>query len=152
MKQFPTVPQVQAFFSQHDLDGIDPESFLESLRLANGKEPKVTRSPQVGDTVLFKANPDDSISHSNWNKDRIPAIITRKWSDYCVNIKIIPDCGPMQDRTSVVHQSINAAGYNFIYPGEAENYINLDFNKDSTNENVEVKDASSFLKQEQQDK
>lgn len=140
MKQFPTARQVQAFFSQHDLDGIDPELFLESLKRANNKNP--IREPKVGDIVLFRSNPDDSIAQSNYNKDRIPAIITRKWSGSCVNLKIIPDCGPMQDRTSVVHQSINNAGYNFIFPDEFDKTGSLELNS----KNDESGDASSFLK------
>lgn len=76
------------------------------------------RAPRVGDTVLFTPNPDDSVAKSNHNDTYIPAIITRVWSSVCVNLKIIPDCGPMQDRTSVVHQSANPAGYHFKFMEE----------------------------------
>jgi len=145
MKNLPSVQQVQGFFAQHDLDGIDPELFLQSLKAANNKPAR--RSPQVGDIVLFQGNPDDSIAHSNFNHDRIPAIITRKWSEVCVNLKIIPDCGPMQDRTSVVHISANPAGYNFIFPDENENAFFTDHFKNTGKKNDDTKDASSFLKQ-----
>jgi|SRR6185369_15475227 len=76
------------------------------------------RTPKIGEIVLFTPNPDDSIAKSNHNDDDIPAIVTRVWSPICVNIKIIPDCGPMQDRTSVVHQSANPAGYHFKFIDE----------------------------------
>lgn len=77
-----------------------------------------TRTPRVGEIVLFTANPDDATAHSNHNDDPIPAIITRVWSAICVNMKIIPDCGAMQDRTSVVHRSANPAGYHFTFTDE----------------------------------
>lgn len=77
-----------------------------------------TRKPLIGEIVLFQCNPDDTIATSNHNHDVIPAIITRVWSEVCVNLKIIPDCGPMQDRTSVTHQSANPAGYHFQFHDE----------------------------------
>jgi|SRR5690242_11143876 len=99
------------------------------------------RAPYVGEIVLFTANPGDEIAHSNFNKDEIPAIVTRVWSHGCVNIKIIPDCGPMQDRTSVVHQSLNPAGYHFRFIQEEKIVLVSSANTD------EVKDASTFLNQ-----
>ena len=80
-----------------------------------------TRTPKIGEIVLFQCNPDDSIAKSNHNEEVIPAIVTRVWSDICVNLKIVPDCGPMQDRTSVVHQSANPAGYHFQFQDEFYN-------------------------------
>ena len=73
------------------------------------------RMPYVGEIVLFKPNPDDAIAHSNNNNEDIAAIVTRVWSHGCVNLKIIPDHGPMQDRGSVVHESLNPAGYHFKF-------------------------------------
>lgn len=78
------------------------------------------KQPRVGDIVLFTPNPDDAIAKSNHNHDPIPAIITRVWGPICCNIKIIPDCGAMQDRTSVVHRSQNPAGYNWVYNDERD--------------------------------
>lgn len=81
-----------------------------------------TKTPKVGETVLFYPNPDDAVAKSNHNEDGpIAAIVTRVWSSICVNVKIIPDHGPMQDRSSVVHSSANPAGYHFkfmedVYP------------------------------------
>lgn len=99
------------------------------------------RKPYVGETILFTANPDDTVAHSNHNKDEIPAIVTRVWSEMCINCKIIPDCGPMQDRTSVVHQSANPAGYHFRFIGEEK------ISPVAPNETGEdSKNASSFLK------
>lgn len=77
------------------------------------------REPKIGETVLFTPNPDDTVARSNHNNDGpIAAIVTRVWSSVCVNLKIIPDCGPMQDRTSVTHKSANSAGYNFQFINE----------------------------------
>jgi len=77
-----------------------------------------TRKPMIGEVVLFTPNPDDSVAKSNHNSDPIPAIVTRVWSEVCVNLKLVPDCGPMQDRTSVTHQSANPAGYHFEFQDE----------------------------------
>lgn len=71
--------------------------------------------PYVGQMVNFMPNPTDEVAASNGNSGYIAAIITRVWSEKVVNIKIIPDHGPMQDRGSVSHISINSAGYHFIY-------------------------------------
>lgn len=76
------------------------------------------RMPQVGETVIFTSNPDDTVARSNHNDDPIPAIVTRVWSSVCVNLKIIPDHGPMQDRGSVSHVSANPVGYNFRFMSE----------------------------------
>lgn len=100
------------------------------------------RTPKVGEIVLFTANPDDAIAHSNYNKEEIPAIVTRAWSATCINCKIIPDCGAMQDRTSVVHYSANPAGYHFRFMDEEKiEAIQTEFNDDTKN-------ASSFLHQQ----
>lgn len=71
--------------------------------------------PYVGQVVLFMPTIDDSVGRSNHNDDYIPAIITRIWSPGVVNLKIIPDCGPMQDRTSVSHISFNTGTYHFKF-------------------------------------
>jgi hypothetical protein len=76
------------------------------------------RMPKIGETVLFTSNPDDTVAKSNHNDDPIPAIVTRVWSAVCVNLKIIPDHGPMQDRGSVTHHSANPAGYHFKFMNE----------------------------------
>jgi len=73
------------------------------------------RLPYVGEIVRFISNPDDKVAKANNNDGPIPAIVTRVWSNVCVNLKIVPDCGPMQDRTSVVRKDANPAGYHFEY-------------------------------------
>jgi hypothetical protein len=80
-----------------------------------------TRMPLVGEIVLFTPNPDDSVAKSNHNDGPIAAIVTRVCSSVCVNIKIIPDHGPMQDRGSVTHKSANPAGYHFEFMPEEIN-------------------------------
>lgn len=77
-----------------------------------------TRKPMIGEIVLFTPNPDDTVAKSNHNHEPIPAIVTRVWSEVCVNLKIVPDNGPMQDRSSVTHQSANPAGYHFEFQDE----------------------------------
>lgn len=127
--------------------GINDEMFTEALKEANKnrQEPPTptaaVRKPYVGETVLFTPNPGDTVAKSNYNNDDVAAIVTRVWGPICVNIKLIPDCGPMQDRTSVIHQSQNPAGYHFRFIGEE---------KISTSDKLaptsdEVKDASAFL-------
>lgn len=82
--------------------------------------------PYVGQIVQFMPNPTDEVAKSNQNTGYIPAIITRVWSEKTVNIKIIPDHGPMQDRGSVSHISNNPAGYHYIYITPETEIIGLD--------------------------
>ncbi len=88
------------------------------------------QKPYVGQTVLFMSNQDDTVAKSNHNKDYIPAIITRIFSDMVVNIKIIPDCGPMQDRTSVTHISLNSMGYHFKFLNPVRQVIEVQETRD----------------------
>src|ERR1700688_3826284 len=116
----------QRFMAKDDrgAGGINDEMFTEALKEANKKrqeppQPTATiRMPYVGETVLFTPNPGDTVAKSNYNDSDVAAIVTRVWGAVCVNIKLILDCGPMQDRTSVVHQSQNPAGYHFRFIGE----------------------------------
>jgi hypothetical protein len=100
------------------------------------------RLPYIGESVIFVANPGDEIAKSNHNYDGTAAVVTRIWSYGCVNLKIFPDCGPVQDRTSVVHQSLNTAGYHFRYPNEDR--LPREAPSPITEETA---DASAFLKQ-----
>jgi hypothetical protein len=72
----------------------------------------------VGEPVLFTPNPGDTVAFSNSHPGPIAAIVTRVWSSITVNLKIIPDNGPMQDRTSVSHFSANNAGYHWQFMDE----------------------------------
>lgn len=103
-----------------------------------------TRTPKVGESVLFSPNPNDEIARSNHNYGDVAAIVTRVWSEICVNLKLVPDCGPMQDRTSVVHQSANPAGYNFRFQDEEKLPVPV-----QNPPTEDTKDASSFLKSNQ---
>lgn len=105
-----------------------------------------TRMPLIGEVVLFTPNPNDEVARSNHNRNEIAAIVTRVWSESCVNIKIVPDCGPMQDRTSVVHHSINPAGYHFRFQNEEKEVEDPASNVS----NEETADASSFLTKKQE--
>lgn len=76
------------------------------------------RQAKLGEMVVFFPNPDDSVARSN-HATEIPAIVTRVWGPGMVNLKIIPDHGPMQDRGSVAHKSLNSSGsYCFMYQDE----------------------------------
>ena len=98
-----------------------------------------TRMPKIGESVLFTPNPNDEVAKSNYNTGEVAAIVTRVWSETCVNLKIVPDCGPMQDRTSVVHFSANPAGYHFRFQDEKKEPAQ------AVEPSEETKDASSFL-------
>ena len=111
----------QQFFSAPDLCGVDETEFLESLKEANSKNKFNERMPKVGETVIFYPNPDDTVSKSN-GADSCAAIVTRVWSSICVNLKVIPDHGPMQDRGSVTHHTANPAGYHFKFHNEVYPY------------------------------
>lgn len=100
--------------------------------------------PHVGEIILFTPNPGDTIAKSNHNNDDVAAMVTRVWSHGCVNIKIFPDCGATQDRTSVVHQSMNPAGYHFRFVDEE--HLPKPSEKLADN-SADTKDASGFLTQ-----
>lgn len=106
-----------------------------------------TRLPLIGEIVLFTPNPNDEIARSNHNHDEVAAIVTRVWSATCVNIKIVPDCGPMQDRTSVVHYTANPAGYHFRFQDEEK--FKESIPSPHQEETADTKNASSFLKSNQ---
>lgn len=90
------------------------------------------REPRVGEPVLFTPNPGDTVAFSNSHPGPIAAIVTRVWSSITVNLKIIPDNGPMQDRTSVSHFSANNAGYHWqfmdeVYPDRPASIFEKEF-------------------------
>ncbi len=63
--------------------------------------------PSVGRTVIYRTQ--HRAGQHNGTKDH-PAIITRVWSDTCVNCKVLPDCGPVYDVTSRI----------FIHPDDQD--------------------------------
>lgn len=81
-----------------------------------------TKTPQVGQSILFFANSDDSIALSNGKRmgDPVAAIITQVWGPVMVNLKLIPDHAAMQDRGSVGHKSLmpGGGGYYWMFPEE----------------------------------
>lgn len=80
------------------------------------------RKPQVGDSILFFANSDDTIALSNGKKmgDPVAAIVTQVWGPVMINLKLIPDHAAMQDRGSVGHKSLmpGGGGYYWLFPEE----------------------------------
>lgn len=84
-------------------------------------QPYNTRMPQIGQSILFFPNPEDTHALSNGKRpgDPVAAIVTQVWSSVCVNLKVIPDHASMQDRGSVVHQTANpVGGYRWCFPEE----------------------------------
>lgn len=51
--------------------------------------------PSLGRIVLFRSE------QSNGQHEH-PAIVTRVWSDTCVNLTVLPDCGAPVSKTSVI--------------------------------------------------
>lgn len=58
--------------------------------------------PKIGEVCTFIAS-DKSDEH-NCHADH-PCIVTRAWSDHCVNVKVFFDCGPVEDRASVPYRN-----------------------------------------------
>ena len=64
-------------------------------------EPK--QKPSVGRIVLFRKEPSNGATEH-------PAIITRVWSDICVNVTVFLDYGAPFNATSVNHEEdVNSA-------------------------------------------
>lgn len=53
-------------------------------------------TPHIGQMVVCVMDQ----GHSNNHNDQ-PAVITKVWSEGCVNIKVFPDCGDIFDATSI---------------------------------------------------
>lgn len=96
--------------------------------------------PKVGDIVLFTPNPGDDTAASNNNPGPVAAIITRVWGPQMVNLKIIPDHGPMQDRSSVGHKSLYPNSDNVSYHWQYGNEADLV----ATDENIDLMKTSTF--------
>ena len=58
---------------------------------------------KVGDIVLYTPPVTDKTAFSNGHPGPVAAIITRIWGGEpeTVSLKIVPDCGPLEDRGSV---------------------------------------------------
>jgi hypothetical protein len=52
--------------------------------------------PSLGRVVLFRMFDSNGVIEH-------PAIINRVWSDVCVNLAILPDCGGIVNKTSVMY-------------------------------------------------
>lgn len=73
------------------------------------------RVPKVGDIVILHLGDNDQIQN-NYAKE-LPAIVTRVWSNNCVNLKGIPDGPGTVWRTSVLHQNPFPGTVNAQNPG-----------------------------------
>ena len=58
-------------------------------------------APSLGRVVIYTQLKGENLH--NGHADH-PAIITRVWSPECVNLKVLFDCGPVEDQTSVVRK------------------------------------------------
>lgn len=79
------------------------------------------RKPLVGDTIWYFPPAEDQIAKSNNNKGIVAAIITRAWgfdATCAVNLKVIPDHGPIQDRGSVVSMYTLKGTRTWCFPGD----------------------------------
>ena len=66
--------------------------------------------PSVGRVVhYYTANPSEQSNGAG--EGPYPAIITRVWSPDCVNLKVLPDCGPVFDTTSVQTKLSSSSRY-----------------------------------------
>lgn len=64
--------------------------------------------PSVGRIVHFHTT--EKACQSNGCADGpYPAVITRVWSDTCVNLKVLPDCAEPFDATSVCLDDIDCS-------------------------------------------
>lgn len=64
--------------------------------------------PRVGRNVVTKG-----CAHANGTFEH-PGIVTRVWSDACVNVKVLPDCGELVDATSVAFFATRAAADEYL--------------------------------------
>jgi hypothetical protein len=104
-----------------------------------------SRLPRVGQSILFFPNPDDSVALSNGKRsgDPVAAIVTQVWSSVCVNLKVVPDHGPMQDRGSVVHKTANpTGGYRWCFP---EEYYTEDFEPTGTEHKMRIERMAEYF-------
>lgn len=56
-----------------------------------------TQKPSICRVVVYRTQHPEA--QCNGTKDH-PAVVTRVWGDTCVNLKVLPDCGPIYDVTS----------------------------------------------------
>lgn len=103
-----------------------------------------TRMPKLGEIVIFFPNPEDETARSN-HSEVCAAIVTRPWSSVCVNLKIVPDHGAMQDRGSVTHFSANPAGYHFMFQDEYEAYLKQGLKDYITIKKQLIKEADDYI-------
>lgn len=73
------------------------------------------RMPYIGETVHFEPSPDDQVARRGKNTDPVAAMVTKVRSSVCVDLKIIPNFGPMQDRKSVSRRDASPDEYYFDY-------------------------------------
>jgi hypothetical protein len=69
--------------------------------------------PSVGRIVLVPMDPT-----TNNGADVAPAVVTRVWSDTCINVRVLADSENLLWRTSVTHvESLDgAAPHNWAWP------------------------------------
>lgn len=103
-----------------------------------------TRMPKLGEQVIFFPNPDDTVARSN-NAKVCVAFVTAPWSSIIVNLKIMPDHGPIQDRGSVSHFSANPAGYHFMFQDEYEAFLKVGYKDPKAIKRQLIDEADQYI-------
>ena len=66
------------------------------------------QQPSVGRIVHYRGFPEEAVNGQDWH----PAIVTRVWGGIgplpLVNLKVLFDNGPVENRTSIEHESRDA--------------------------------------------
>lgn len=76
-------------------------------------------TPSLGRIVLYHG-PHGYNGERGGSAIESPAIVTAVWSDYCVNLSIIPDGGSVEVRTSVVLDESFEQATGWRWPPRAE--------------------------------
>jgi hypothetical protein len=80
----------------------------------NSKNGKAFKLPHIGQIVhVYTRNPN--YWYNGCGVGPYPAVVTRVWSDKCINLKVMPDCGLPYDLTSTVRKEVEEQ-YNWWEP------------------------------------
>jgi hypothetical protein len=89
------------------------ESNFQKWLSTKHEKSNLLRKPRLGDIVIFIASTDndyDKYARNNFHHDEpieVPALITRVWSDDCVNLTVFPDAADYSDKADPCPQSFS---------------------------------------------